>query len=622
MCGIAGIIRSDGGVVEEGALRAMAASMSHRGPDASGIWIGEGLGFAHTRLSLFDLSDAANQPWTGEGDSLVFNGEIYNFVDLRRALEVEGCVFHTSSDTEVLFTCIQTWGIEGALDRIRGMFAFAFHDASSATTYLCRDRYGIKPLHYVVSDEGIMFASEVKAMMVISPPEVDELLALMSLRTLGDKFQTRTLFRGVRQVAPGSVVEIRDGRTVSVRDYSPLLDVVDEQRYRDLDERSFDGVCAELGSLLEGAIDRMAVCDAKLGVFLSGGVDSSLIAAVAAAQGHGSFRAFTSDVRGPSSERSQADEVARSLGIPLHASLFEAQDWASDWVRATWHLETPVITNPSTVPFARVALLAHNHGYKAVLTGEGSDELFLGYPRLASGGVERLAGAPVAALRRLYRRVPGLVDAVLNERDSNSYDFLRGIAGGFEDADLADAAKERYGFLDPRQAGLQAASVVMVQTSLQALLQRNDRMGMSASIESRFPFLDEEVVAFALNLPARWKLRRSRAVHDPKHPFVIDKAPIRAIAESRLDPEVASRRKNGFPTPGLRAVAVRPGAFADSWSAEAFGAGRSFDRQIAQWRQPYDVAKLMSVEIFGRLFGWRQALDEVEGFVSDTLVPS
>lgn len=616
VCGIAGIIAAGDGVVQEQSLRAMADAMPHRGPDASGTWVGLGVGFAHTRLSLFDLSDASNQPWTGGGDALVFNGEIYNFADLRRVLESKGRQFHTTSDTEVLFVALQEWGIDETLRRIRGMYAFAFHHSASATTYLCRDRYGIKPLHYMESAEGVIFASEVKAMMVVAPPAVDDMLVLLSLRTLGDKFQTRTLFKDVHQVGPGTVVVVRDGRVQESRDISPLLDAIDPQRFRELDGRSFDGVRAELDHLLDRSIDRMAACDAKLGVFLSGGVDSSLIAAIAADQGHDDFRAFTSDVRGPESERSQAEEVARGLGIPLHSSPFEPQDWANDWVRATWYLETPVITNPSTVPFARVAQLAHDHGYKAVLTGEGSDELFLGYPRLASGGVERIAGAPVAALRRLYRRVPGLVDAVLNERDSNSYDFLRGVAGGFEDDDLADAAKERYGFLEPRQAELQAASAVMVQTSLQALLQRNDRMGMSASIESRFPFLDEEVVAFALNLPARWKLRRSLSVHDPKHPFVVDKAPVRAIAEARLGADVASRRKSGFPTPGLRAVEVRPGAFSDSWSSEAFGAGRSFDAQIAKWKQPYDVAKLMSVEIFGRLFDWRQTMDEVESFVS------
>jgi asparagine synthase (glutamine-hydrolysing) len=302
--------------------------------------------------------------------------------------------------------------------------------------------------------------------------------------------------------------------------------------------------------------------------------------------------------------------------MPLSTSSFLPEDWIRDWVRCTWHLETPVITNPSAIPFAGVAALAHAEGYKAVLTGEGADELFFGYPRLASQGLERLAGAPIQFLRWAYRRVPGLADAILNERDTNSYDFLRGIAGGFEDDALMAAATGAYGFLPPAQASLHARSAVMMQTSLLALLQRNDRMGMSASIESRFPFLGEEVVSFALNLPARHKLRRAPAIHDPKHPFVVDKAPIRAVGERYLTSQAAGLRKSGFPTTGLHSIRVRPGAFVESWSSEAFGAGRDFDREIQSWHQPYDVAKLVSIEIFGRLFGAKESMEQVDEWVA------
>lgn len=285
-----------------------------------------------------------------------------------------------------------------------------------------------------------------------------------------------------------------------------------------------------------------------------------MITAIAAAQRHRDLLAFTSDVVGPGSEQEAAQDLADGLGVGIETSVFGAGDWIRHWVATTWSLETPVITNPSAVPFGRVARVAHDTGYKAVLTGEASDELFLGYPRLASGGLERVAGAPVQALRRLYRRVPGLADAILDERDSNSSAFLRGVAG-FEDVAIESEAVDRYSFLPPEQARLHAVSAVMAQTSLQALLQRNDRMGMSASIESRFPFLDEDVVKFALNLPVRWKLRRSRAVHDPKHPFVVDKAPVRAIARSYLDEERAARCKSGFATPASTACRSGPEPF-------------------------------------------------------------
>lgn len=620
VCGIAGLLAVENTEIVESELWAMGSALAHRGPDSSGIWSAVGVGFAHTRLSLLDLSDAALQPWEEAGDALVFNGEIYNFVDLRAGLVKRGRCFRSGSDTEVLFASLQMDGVDATLRAIRGMYAFAYHEASTRTTFLVRDRYGIKPLLYMATSRGVLFASEVKALMAVAEPRVDETLALLALRTLGDKFQRRTLFSNVQQVAPGEVVTVRDGRVVAQRSYAPLLASVDEGMYRRLERASFEDVCAELGYLLKLSVGQMSVADAPLGAFLSGGTDSGLILALAA-DGGDRLRAFTSDVVGPGSERMDAAETARLLGVPLEVSEFTAIDWIRDWVRATWFLETPVITNPSAVPFRRVAALAHEHGYKAVLTGEGADELLLGYPRLASGGLEKFAGAPISALRRVYGRVPGLLDAVLNERDWVSSEFVKGIAGGFEEATLEQEAADRYHFVGGEEsARTHALSARMLQVGLQALLQRNDRMGMAASIESRFPYLDESVVAFALNLPVKWKLRRSWSIHDPKHPFLIDKAPIRALTARYLGRAPAARRKSGFSTPGLHAVQVRAGAFRGSWSAEAFAACESFDRQIDEWPQSYDVAKLLSVEIFGRLFSRREPIDEVDDYVRGVVI--
>ncbi len=614
MCGIGGLLLETDQQVSEQTLQAMGRAMTHRGPDASGVWTQGSRGFSHTRLRLFDLSTAADQPWVRGDDALVFNGEIYNFRELRSELEWAGHTFTTTSDTEVLFVALQHHGLAKTLDRIRGMFAFAYHCAAEQTTYLCRDRFGIKPLLYGEIDGGIAFASEAKALAVARPLEVDETLALLAIRTLGDKSQDRTLFRGVRQVAPGSFVVVRSGRVVGTERYAPLLDLVDEARYRALDAGTYGAAVAELDELLRVSVDGMASCDANLGVFLSGGVDSGLLASLGRTRAE-RFRAFTSDVRGPSSELAQAVAVAGALSVPIASTAFEPGDWLGEWVQSTWHLETPVITNPSTLPFGQVAQLAHDEGYQAVLTGEGADELFLGYPRLASGAAERLAAAPLAALRSVYGRVPGLLDALMNDRDARSNDFLRGVVGGFEEDLLRSEAEERYGFLDARQAKLQATSVVMTQTSLQALLQRNDRMGMAASIESRFPFLDEEVVAFALNLPTRFKLRRSFDVHNRKHPFVIDKAIVRSVADTYLPAGFAMQQKKGFPTRGLHGVLVRPGAFDGGWAAERFGDGISYGREIASWPQAYDAAKLMSIEIFGRLFAEGQSQAEVHEWV-------
>ena len=208
------------------------------------------------------------------------------------------------------------------------------------------------------------------------------------------------------------------------------------------------------------------------------------------------------------------------------------------------------------------------------------------------------------ALGRLYRRVPGLADAILNERNSASNTFMRGVGGGFEDDELRLKALERYDFLAPAEAELQAKTAVLVQSSLQALLQRNDRMGMAASIESRFPFLDEEVVRFALNTPIRFKLRRSAMVHDPKHPFVIDKALVRATADRYVDRPAARRRKAGFPTLGLRGLQVRSGAFAGSWVSQQFGAGQPLDVGQQVHMQRVGLCGRRGV---GRCIRWRRS---------------
>ncbi len=615
MCGIGGILLPTDQVVSDSQLRQMANAMHHRGPDSSGTWTHSGVGFAHTRLSLVDLSDAAAQPWSDGTDAMVFNGEIYNYRDLRRELEAVGDHFITSSDTEVLFALVRRHGIDAALGQLRGMFGFAYFQASSNTTFLCRDRFGIKPLVYVPAAGGIAFASEVKALAAITAIEVDDTLALFTLRALGDKSMTRTLFRGIQQVSPGGIVAVRAGTVVSCRTFATVLDGVDPERHRRLEQGGFDAAVSEFQSLMDASVDRMMACDARLGTLLSGGVDSALITSIAARKGPQDLRAFTSDVQGSASEVDLARSIADSLHVPFRSVPFAPEQWITDWVQATWHLETPVITNPSSLPFAQVARLAHKDGYKAVLTGEGADELFLGYPRMASGAAESLATAPIRALRSVYGRVPGLLDAVLNDRDNVTNDFVRGIMGGFEDDRLTTEALERYSFLGTREAHLQAASAVMVQTSLQALLQRNDRMAMAHSVESRFPFLDEDLVAFAVNVPSRFKLRRTRTLHDPKHPFIVDKALVRAGAKPYLTSEQANRRKNGFPTRGLHGITVRPGAFAGGWAATTFGASQSFDHEIATWHQSYDPAKLMSLEIFGRLFARGESIETVESWV-------
>ena len=614
MCGVVGILGRVGSVPNPEVLGEMAGELGHRGPDSSDLWIDGHIGLGHTRLSLLDLRSEANQPWTDGSHALVFNGEIYNFVELTKELEAAGESFRTTCDTEVLFVALRRWGVSATLPRLRGMFAFAYFDKATGVTHLCRDRYGIKPLVYMERGDSVDFASETKALKRSGAVRVDPIQALFAIRTLGDKYASRTSFQGVRQVPPGGHVQVVDGTVVSAEVALAITDFIDPDRYRELSAAPFSAALDEFSTLLSASVKSMAVADAYLGAFLSGGVDSGVICALAAGE-RDDFRGFTSDVAG-SSELGGAQQTASAVGFDLSSIRFESDDWLKCWSEGTWALETPVITNVNALPFGTVARLAHQEGYKAVLTGEGSDELFLGYPRLTSVGLEQALGAPLTALQRLYRKSDRIADVILDQRDQISAAFVRGVAGGFEeDAVMADAVS-RYSFAGTKESRMMAESIRMMSSGLQALLLRNDRMGMMSSIESRFPFLDDEVVAFAVNLPVKHKVRRVRQLHDPKHPFLQDKAVVRELGARLVGRELADRRKLGFPVAGLRGIKVKPGAFAGSWIADTFGVADGSLSMIDGWHQPYDRAKLASVEVFGRLFDAGQSRDEVDEWIT------
>ena len=619
MCGIVGLLGRSGTTPDRRALDAMVRAVDHRGPDAWGTWTSGSVAFGHTRLSLVDPRPVADQPWVDGDDALVFNGEIYNHRHLARELEAAGDRLTTTSDTEVLFLALRRWGVAGAFGRLRGMFAFAFHDGTTRRTHLCRDRYGIKPLHYADGRGVVEFASEVKALTAIAPRSVDPVQALFSIRALGDKYRSRTMFRDIAQVPPGGHVVVEDGRIRSATVLTSPFDQVDPARYHDLDRAPFAAVVDDLRELLERAVATMSIADAPVGAFVSGGVDSSLLAALAHDR-RDDFRGFTADVVGPSSELAAARSLSDRLGFELEVARFEHDDWLGRWAATTWALETPLITHPSAALFALVAERAHASGYKAVLTGEGADELFLGYPRLASGAIERVAAAPSRSFARCTAgRPPGRrLGPAWHRQHTRSSEFVRRrrcVRGGRRrrrGGRLLCVRRPEAGAADGRIAPL-------LSTSLQSLLQRNDRMGMAASIESRFPYLDEDVVAFAVNLPVRHKLERVRRIHDPKHPFVRDKAVVRELASRVAGDDIGSRAKQGFPTPGLRAVRVRPGAFATGWVAETFAIDRAAGREIDRWDHGYDTAKLASLEIFGRLFDANEAIADVDRWVRENV---
>jgi asparagine synthase (glutamine-hydrolysing) len=608
MCGFAGYLFNRKTPIDATVLREAGDSLRHRGPDYCGLCQMADFGCVHTRLSIVDLSSAGNQPFTDGRYVLVYNGEIYNHLELRRELEGEKIEFRGSSDTASLFAYLIRFGVPAALRKARGMFAFAFYDSREKRVFLGRDRYGIKPLFWSLTPEGLAWASEVKALRPFLKIEPDPVKTLFGLFGVVDQSFEQTAFRNVRQLAPGHCLEYALGGEPRITEYYNLTSQVDAGRHRELSKLPDDEIVKRFVSLLTASTRSMLMSDAPMGAFVSGGIDSSLIASTASPeQSH--FKLFTADVIGPYSEYKDACMLAQHLQRELKASHFHPGQMIEDWARCTWHYEAPIVTHTNSIPFASVARVARAAGVKAILSGEGSDELFLGYPRLLTSRYDGLIKLPLRAVQLFYRLMPRLATYV------EPPDDLKGFAGllvrNFEHQRLRERARPAFDFLSRARGDEQYRTVDMFASGLPALLHRNDRMGMSASIEARFPFLNEDVVHFALNLPMKWKIGRVRRFHNYKHPFLEDKAIVRAAARRLLPRELVQKRKMGFPMLGHKFIRVQTGFFRNGFVWDALGLDTATEEYMIKTQVPYFVAKLVSVEVFGRLFGWGQSCEQV-----------
>ncbi|PYJ81868.1 MAG: asparagine synthase (glutamine-hydrolyzing), partial [Verrucomicrobia bacterium] len=381
MCGIAGVLLKSGCEVDQLSLLKMAEILRHRGPDYSQTVKRKHFGCVHTRLSIVDLSPAGNQPFVNDRYVLVYNGEIYNHLALREKLRVQPHEFRGTSDTATLFSSLTHFGVERTLELIRGMFAFAFYDCVEETLYLCRDRFGIKPLVWKGGANGLYWASEAKALGPVTTLEPDPVKALHSLAGIADHSAEYTAFKDVWQVPPGNYLVCKMGHEPVLREYYSLASQVSQAEYNELDRTSTRKVCETFLWLFRRSVKSMLMSDAPMGAFVSGGVDSSLVAA-AVGNGFTDFQLFTANVVGRFSEYQDARLLADHIGRELHQSRFEPQQMIEDWAHCTYHYEAPIVTHTNSIPFASVARVARQRGVKAVLTGEGSDELFYGYPHL------------------------------------------------------------------------------------------------------------------------------------------------------------------------------------------------------------------------------------------------
>jgi len=468
MCGIAGVLA--GGTSAPAATKAMAEALAHRGPDGIRLEAVAGAALAHARLSIIDL-EGGWQPLHAAGSTVIGNGEIYNYVELARDFQLAG-ELATGSDFEPFVHVYAREG-EAAFDRLRGMYALCLV-GGDGRTWLARDPFGIKPLYIMEHDGGLAFASEPRAFFkaglmqpVINEAPAQELLAFNY--TLGE----RTAFQGMRRLAPGEVVEVRDGRIVSGRRRLPLRPAGGAPPAK---SGEADGLIAQLDAVLEDSVRVHQRSDVPYGLFLSGGIDSATIATLMARLNERPVTAFTCgfDAPGAKDERAQAERVAKALNLDWRETKFDEADFWRILPQVAWALDDPT-ADYATLPTYKLAEAAKGT-LTVVLTGEGGDELFGGYGR--------------------YRRA--LRPAWLGGRPAEP----RG-AGPEILARWRAAAKPPKG-LTP----LQQAQWADVATWLpNDLLLKLDRCLMAHGLEGRTPFLDPAVAAFAYPLPDRCKVQ-------------------------------------------------------------------------------------------------------------------
>lgn len=613
MCGIFGIVyrgKSAGAQTpDEARLRKTGELLEHRGPDALGFHAGPGIGLVHTRLALVDLDPRSDQPFWDPTRryALVFNGEIYNFRELRSELEAAGVQFTTRSDTEVLLHGLLTWGADAFVPRLDGMFAFGLLDTKTGAVQLARDRFGTKPLLLCEGPDFVAFASEIKAFRPWIDFEVEPIAISSYLMGSGGPMHGQTFYKGVRGIATGTIVDLASDGSVSERSFFAMPDFWNAERVRELDRLTPGQTVDRFDALLNESVERQIFADAPVGAFCSGGVDSSLITAIAARK-HEDLAIFHANVKGPWSETHAARALAKHLKLDLRIVEVEEDEFLDQIPKVMQHYEHPFTYHPNCAPFMLVSQLARDHGIKGLLSGEGSDECFLGYPWL---GRERLTNAyyaGVAKLRGWVHSIPEL-GPILWRWNEERGETLRALFERFETAEDVEAARQRAASLGVEVPHGNIRSVEYLGYHLRTLLHRNDTLGMAASIESRFPFLDHAVVEAAVNTPYRYKLRFSPRAFEKAHPFVRDKWVVRAVADRYLPRELSHRTKLGFWTTAFERMRVSARYFDDSFVSELFGLSRAQVDSLVG-RADFDlVVRLLHLDVWAQVCLRGESLD-------------
>lgn len=615
MCGFAGLVQHSR--VPHYVIESLGNAIAHRGPDYTGYYSDDHASFVHNRLSLVDVSANGHQPFEDDTHVLVYNGEIYNHQELRREY-LKHIQFKSTSDTETLFHLLKQMPLIDCCRKLEGMFAFAWYTKKTQEISLVRDRLGIKPLFYSFKNNGLQFASEQKGLIVEFDYELDTAKVLNS--TLGELEYTRkhTAFKDLYQLVPGTILtyQLLDNFARESTFFS-LTDLVDQGIYNRLHTASEGSLLEEFDSLFTASVNKMLMADVPMGAFVSGGIDSSLITCIAAKSKK--LDLFTAEVTGKYSELKYSRMLATLLKSPLHVHVHQPEDLVSKFVDTIWYYGSPIVVHANSVPFQGVAQLARQRGVKAVLSGEGADELFLGYPRLLTRKWDKLIQLPFNLTTSMYKKVPGLTRYLNLNKQNFDRDILY-LPFNMEKQTNDRAYTAAFDFVSsPSLKNDHVMSLEMLGRGLHSLLWRNDRMGMMHSIEARFPFLDEQVLRFAVNLPIHQKIALTKRFHNYKHPFLIDKFIVRKLAEKHLPNALIYRKKSGFPLFGLLDMEVKNGLFQNGFLQEVLQLDSKGLQTFERETDPYLKAKLACVEVWGRLFHQKESADTLRELVMNQL---
>ncbi|MCP4370267.1 MAG: asparagine synthase (glutamine-hydrolyzing) [Deltaproteobacteria bacterium] len=562
MCGFCGKVLFDKeSIVDQRILKKMMANINHRGPDDEGMYIKGQVGLGHKRLSIIDLN-TGKQPISNEDMKVwvVYNGEIYNYRELRKGLLQKGHVFKTESDTEVIVHLYEEYG-ESFISELRGMFAFALWDEKERVLLLARDRVGIKPLYYCMTNDSVIFASEMKSILEdpkvkreINPAIIDRFLTYLYIPG------TETLIKDIHKLGPGHYLILKNGK-INIKQYWDLNFSNSKSNY------SFEDLKDQLIDLLRESVRNHMISDVPVGFLLSGGVDSTALLSFAIDETNKDISTFTIGFEGEkfADERPYARLAAEKFGTKQYEMTMSAQSFLDFLPKYVWHMEEP-ICEPPAVALYYISKLAKEH-VKVLISGEGGDEAFAGYPNYRNMvWLERLKkiigplNSPISILidklgnmkrlEKLKKYAPLMTSEMKDyyySRTSGPFSFFNGNKNEFYSKEFQDninksnsAGITRDYFENiTKVSNLNKMLYIDTKTWLpDDLLVKADKITMANSVELRVPLLDHRVLEFAANLPDSYKFNGIKTKYILKQAFT-----------NKVPKEILHRKKTGFPVP-------------------------------------------------------------------------